>query len=198
MTLFVAYPGVAHLAVQSGAYSWALAVLAALIGHAIASVVAAVSRIRWLLPPAGALLVLTSRYDGAWVIHLLPVALYCVLGWLFGRTLLSGGVPLISRFAQLEQGALNEELAIYTRRLTWVWTVLFGLMALISIVLAVLNDRELWSLFANGVSYVLVAGLFLAEIAYRRWRYRAYRHHSLGQLLRNIRRVEVYRQKPRG
>jgi uncharacterized membrane protein len=92
----------------------------------------------------------------------------------------------------LEQGTLSDELAAYTRKLTWVWTLLFAGAALASVALALSGNRDAWSLFTNLVNYLLVATLFLGEFAYRRMRFRNYRHQSPLQLLRNVRRTNLF------
>jgi uncharacterized membrane protein len=101
-------------------------------------------------------------------------------------------VPLIARFALMERGTLTEELAAYTRRLTWLWTLLFAGAALASLVLALSGDRDAWSLFTNLVNYLLVAALFLGEFVYRRLRFRNYQHQSPLQMLRNVRRTNLF------
>lgn len=130
--------------------------------------------------------------DAAWLLYLPPLAINLGLCWLFGRTLARGRVPLIARFAMMEQGTLTPELAAYTRMLTWVWTLLFAAAALASALLALSGNRDAWSLFTNFLNYLLVAVLFLGEFVYRRLRFRSYRHQSPLQLLRNVRRTNLF------
>jgi uncharacterized membrane protein len=139
-----------------------------------------------------AAVVLFAKPQADGLLYLPPIAINLALCGLFGRTLAAGRVPLIARFAVLEQGSLTEELATYTRRLTWLWTLLFAGAALCSLLLAASGNRDAWSLFTNLVNYLLVAALFLGEFAYRRLRYRNYRHQSPLQLLRNVGRVNLF------
>ena len=56
-----------------------------------------------------------------------------MLAWLavfFGRTLLPGREPLITRIARVSDPALSPRLCVYTRRLTAVWSGYFVLAAL--------------------------------------------------------------------
>jgi uncharacterized membrane protein len=115
-----------------------------------------------------------------------PVVIYLALAAWFGRTLLPGREPLISRFASLERGELEPVLARYTRRLTAVWTAFFVAMALLSAALALAADGETWSIFTNGVNYLLMAVLFLGEYVYRRLRYSEFRHASLPRMIRML------------
>lgn len=127
-----------------------------------------------------------------WLLYVPPVAVNLALCWLFGRTLVRGRTPLIARFAEIEQGTLTEELAVHARTVTWLWTLLFAAAALTSLLLALSGQRDAWSLFTNLVNYLLVAALFLGELAYRRVRFRNYRHQSALQLLRNVRRARLF------
>jgi uncharacterized membrane protein len=76
--------------------------------------------------------------------------------------------------------------------LTWLWTLLFAGAAIASAALALSGERDAWSFFTNFLNYALVAALFLGEFAYRRVRYRAYRHASPLKLARNVRKAGLY------
>jgi uncharacterized membrane protein len=185
--LFIAYPAVAHF----GTPATALALLATLAVYIVASFCFR-HPLRWLVPPAAVVAVFWASPPVAWLLFVPPIVINVMLAWLFGRTLVHGRVPLIERFAQIEQGALSAELAIYTRMLTWVWTLLFIAAALLSSALAMSGHRDAWSLFTNFINYLLVGALFLGEFAYRRRRFPNYRHHSPLQLLRNVRGTNLF------
>jgi uncharacterized membrane protein len=187
LCLFVAYPAVAHF----GRPSAALALLAALAGYIAASVWIHHPSL-WLVPPIGAAAVAWASPPVEWMLFVPPIVINLALAWLFGRTLVRGRVPLIARFAILEQGTLSAELVTYTRTLTWLWTLLFIAAAAVSLALALSGHRDAWSLFTNFLNYVLVAALFLGEFVYRRLRFRNYRHHSPLQLLRNVRGTNLF------
>lgn len=135
---------------------------------------------------------LASRYilSHGWAVgrlsFLLPVIVYCALFALFAGTLRSGRMPMISRFARMEQGELNEELSAYTRRLTAIWSAFFLGMAALAAGLAAWAPLQVWYLHTFFFSYVLIAALFLGEYVYRRWRYPNYRHAPPWELLRNV------------
>ena len=162
----------------------------------------------------GALWAASSQRPGAYAIALLLAALFgglaigapfvllyappilidIALASVFGATLRPGRDPLISRFARIEQGALPAELDCYTRLLTWIWTVLFAAMAATALALALFGSLAAWSIFTNLVAYALVAALFVGEYAYRRVRYRQYRHATLFGLVANVRNAGVLRK----
>ena len=188
IALFLAYPASAHFARPATA----LALLGTLVAYVVATILVR-HPVRWLAPLAAASLFFVGLPDAQWLLYVPPVAINLMLCWLFARTLAAGRVPLIARFAMLEQGTLSDELAAYTRTLTWLWTLLFAGAALASVVLALSGNRDAWSLFTNLVNYLLVAALFLGEFAYRRLRFRNYRHQSPLQLLRNVRRTNLFK-----
>lgn len=130
---------------------------------------------------------LSSGGQGASLATLAPVAIYCVLFVVFAATLRPGRVPLISRYAQMEQGELSAELHTYTRRLTVIWCGFFVAMAALAIVLAAWAPVQIWFIHTFFVSYLLIGMLLGGEYIYRRWRYPHYRHAGLLTLLRNIR-----------
>jgi uncharacterized membrane protein len=185
-----------HYAVLSGSSGPALALLAALAGYALAMMLSRGAGVRWLLPPTAAAVALTVPSEGVRLLDLPPILIPLALAWLFGRTLAKGRTPLVCRLAELEQGgALSEELARYTRRLTWVWTLFLLGLAAISAWLAARGDRIAWSWFTNFASYALLGALFLGEFAYRRVRYRNYRHDSPFKLAGRIRLAELLRRR---
>lgn len=185
--LFVAYPAVTHF----GRPATAVALLATLAAYIVASLCLR-HPLRWLVPPAAGVAVFWASPPAEWLLFVPPILINALLAWLFGRTLVHGRVPLIARFAVMEQGTLSAELAAYTRMLTWLWTLLFISAALLSLALAMSGHRDAWSLFTNFINYLLVAALFLGEFAYRRLRFRNYRHHSPLQLLRNVRGTNLF------
>lgn len=187
LCLFISYPAGVHL----GTPPTALALLAALAGYIAASFWIHHPS-RWFLPPIGAVAVAWASPPVEWMLFIPPILINLALAWLFGRTLVRGRVPLIARFAILEQGTLSAELVTYTRTLTWLWTLLFIAAAAVSLALGLSGHRDAWSLFTNLLNYVLVASLFLGEFVYRRLRFRNYRHHSPLQLLRNVRGTNLF------
>lgn len=117
-----------------------------------------------------------------------PVLLNAFLAWVFGHTLAAGQRPLIERLIWTLHGQpeqLDARVRRYARRLTAAWAALFVLLATVNLGLALcaVPDGLLasaglappltvplatWSLFANLLNYVIVAGFFLLEYAFRR------------------------------
>jgi uncharacterized membrane protein len=99
--------------------------------------------------------------------------------WLFGRTLLPGREPLITRFARRIHGTLTAEIELYTRRVTLLWCVFFAAQIVVSALLFAFSTLEAWSLFVNLLSLPLIAVTFVGEYAYRILRYRSHDHVSI-------------------
>lgn len=126
-----------------------------------------------LLAAVGSLNLLT---DTVYALYLPPLLINSALMIVFGLTLRRDSMPLIERLMRMEYFGteLPAALVRYARNLTRVWVGYFGSILLIALLLAVSAPLELWSLFANVLSYFFAILLFLAQYAYRALRYRQY------------------------
>jgi uncharacterized membrane protein len=181
VALLCAYAVLSHVAATTGKTTYASLAWFCLVG-------AIALALPW---KAGLGIAIALLAPLAWVsieglLRIPPVVIYLALAAWFGRTLLPGRQPLISGFARLERGELEPDLARYTRLLTAIWSAFFAAMAVASLALALLADAETWSLFTNGVNYLLMALLFFGEYAYRRLRYSQYRHASLPRMIQML------------
>jgi uncharacterized membrane protein len=86
---------------------------------------------------------------------------------------------LVTHLARRVHGTLPDDITSYTRHVTWAWCLLFGAMALASLLLFAFAPLETWSLFVNVLTFPLVAGMFVVEYTYRLLRYRTFSHVSL-------------------
>ena len=120
------------------------------------------------------------------LLYLPPIAINLGLMLFFLLSLTHSDEALISRIARMERGSLNADLIHYTRSLTWIWTILFALMAAESLLLALFAPLEVWSWFTNILNYVFVATLFVGEYIYRRFRFRHEQHASPLALFRML------------
>ncbi len=206
--LAVSYPLLTHLAVISGSARLTVACVAALailalwpllarrgLAAVLAAIVAAVAVARvpaqgWMWLPLYAPSVLGDAF----------------LGWLFGRTLARGHVPLIERMVHLLHAPgeqIDAEVFGYARALTAAWAVLFAALGLADLLLALCAapngvlaslgyapmlavPQRLWSWFANVAEYAIVAVFFAAEYAYRRRRFPGQPHASFFDFVRRL------------
>lgn len=175
------YPAVTHYAVIYQNFALGMGMLVLLI---LVAAVLLPGKIKWLAVAVLPLLIIPV--DPAILLFFPPVIINMLGCIMFALSLRQGREPVISRIARLERGELPAELGSYTRRLTWIWTVFFALMTLLSVLLAVAAPLVVWSWFANLINYLLVGILFFGEFVYRRIRYRNYHHASPFQVIRSI------------
>lgn len=102
-----------------------------------------------------------------WVYFLQHVGTYVMLAAVFGVTLARGRQPLCSRFAEAAHGSLTPEAARYTRQITLAWVMFFLSVALVSGLLFFFADIATWSVFANFLSFPLIALMFVIEYRVR-------------------------------
>lgn len=172
--------------VNASAIAIGLAIWAVAAGSSGALVVALA-----LVALLGAVLVLAPL-----ILLFAPVVLINgALAAVFAASLRPGREPVIAVFARLEQGKLQPDLAQHARLVTWLWTLLLATIAFTALALTALASKEIWSLFTNVISYALIATLFVGEYLYRRLRFRHYRHASLPEVMRNVRRANLFARR---
>ena len=180
--LLLAYLALTHAATFTANGVYAQAAWLALAGLLVVAFAGA-----WGLAAGALLCVSLFTADAQTLLKFPPVVFNLAVAAWFGKSLAPGEEPVISWFARLVRGAeLAPELARYTRNSTLMWTVFLAGMAAAAAALALFASPEIWSLFANGVDYLLLGGLFLGEYAYRRLRYSHHAHPSLAEVARTL------------
>jgi len=183
--LLLSYPVLTHAAVTTG-----LAYLAWAAWLCIAALVYLSFRGLWGLAGFALLAAAPLVADTEALLKLPPVIIDLALAVWFGRTLAPGEEPMIGWFARLVRGSeLPPDLASYARFSTVMWTALFVGMAAVAAALAALATPRTWSLFANGIEYLLVGVLFVGEHVFRRVRYRHHEPRSLAEVVRTVARA---------
>lgn len=99
-------------------------------------------------------------------------AIYGAMLALFGGSLRQGRTPVVTLVADAAHGPLSPELSRYTRAVTWLWTGFAAAQLAASLVLLVFAPVRSWSVCVNGLDLPAVGGVFAAEYAYRRYRFR--------------------------
>ncbi len=172
----VAYQVVVHLGVARGSADALGSVLLFAPVAAIGCWILLRSRHRllWLGIVAAATGISLGLGRTANALHGIPhAAAYLFMLWLFGRTLLRGREPFITRLARNSRGGvLPAAMERYTRNLTLAWCVFFGLQLALSAFLLKFVSVEAWSLFVHVLNLPLVGAMFAADYVYRSVRYR--------------------------
>lgn len=122
-----------------------------------------------------------------------PIAINGIFLYLFGRTLLPGREPVITRFRRLEEQPLFPETRRYTRRLTVYWTLFFVIALSLSLILPFTVDLETWSWVVNLACPLTAALFFLLEYLYRGRFKPHFGPVSLTRTLRTVSRPNAWR-----
>lgn len=104
---------------------------------------------------------------GEGLIYVQPVLINLGLGFLFGRTLLDGRTPLITRFIRAERGELDVKTRHYGLQLTRMWTLFACGLALESVFVALFAGPQTWALVTGVVNYALTGLFFVTEYQVR-------------------------------
>lgn len=202
------YPLTAHFAAARHSVSLTLLAMALLAAAVLLPSMLRGRPAAWLaLPPVLAGLWLLGRmHINQLPLYAAPVLIPAFVAWVFGHTLAKDKIPLIERLVRVlhpPEEPLDPAIGPYARRLTLTWTVLLIVIATINLVLAAVVTPEglllaagyappftvsqhTWSWFANVVGYLLVAGFFLIEYAYRRRRFPQQPYRNLLDFIRRM------------
>ena len=113
------------------------------------------------------------------------VGMHALLAWWFGSSLRGDGLTVIGQFAQRVH-ALTPDMRIYTGQVTKLWTFYFVAMALASLAIYAGLPFSAWALFANVLTPIFIASLFIGEHVMR------YRLHPEFERVRMIDAVRAF------
>ncbi len=116
-------------------------------------------------------LVLSAALDNAGCLLLVPTAINAVFLTVFGASLRRGSMPMVERFARLQEDTLSAEQRAWCRLWTIIWSAFFVANGTCAAVLAAAAPLEWWATYNGLVSYVLMGFLFAIEWTVRRRRF---------------------------
>lgn len=114
-----------------------------------------------------------------------------VLLIMFARTLVGARKPLCTHFAEIVHAPLSPAHVVYARQVTVAWSVFFAGIALVSTLLFFFTPLTTWSIFANFMTWPLVALMFVVEYWVRRWRLPEMRHSHILDAVRAYRNASA-------
>ncbi|MFN3239901.1 MAG: hypothetical protein ACE37K_00115 [Planctomycetota bacterium] len=117
------------------------------------------------------ILVVAALLDGSEYILATPVATNVVLLLSFGITLRPGSMPMIERFARLQEKELDRDKQAWCRMWTWIWCAFFVANGTTAALLAIFADMKWWALYNGLLCYALIGSLFAIEWLLRRVRF---------------------------
>ncbi|MBL9080123.1 MAG: hypothetical protein JNL08_21700 [Planctomycetes bacterium] len=118
-----------------------------------------------------AVLSLSALLDAAGLLLAVPVVINAIFLVLFGASLRRGAVPMVERFARLQEAHLSPEQQAWCRLWTGIWCAFFVANGGTALVLAVAAPLSWWTTYNGLVAYVLMGVLFAIEWTVRRRRF---------------------------
>ena len=64
--------------------------------------------------------------------------------------------PIIERMARLRDPDLPAEAVVYTRKVTWVWSIFFVVNGSLAAITAIWGTDEIWVLYNGFIAYLLI------------------------------------------
>jgi uncharacterized membrane protein len=113
----------------------------------------------------------SALFDEAAWLFVEPVVISLVMLAVFGVTLRRGAMPMIERFARLQDPELTADKQQWCRLWTWIWCSFFVVNASAAGVLAALAPMAWWVAWTTTISYALMGVLFGGEWLLRRRRF---------------------------
>jgi uncharacterized membrane protein len=120
------------------------------------------------------LIVLGVILDDRRYVLAMPVLINAVLLLSFGATLVPGAMPMIERFARMQEPALSAAKQAHCRQFTWVWCAFFVANAATAATLALVAPLSWWATYTGLIAYGLMGALFSVEYVVRKARFRDY------------------------
>ena len=105
----------------------------------------------------------------------------------FGSTLRAGHTALITTMARRVHREFTPAMAIYTRKVTWAWTLYFVAMAGVSVALYAFASFATWALFANLLTPLAIGLMFGGEYLLRYRLHPEFERSSIADAIRSYR-----------
>ena len=118
-----------------------------------------------------ACLSLASLLNSQGLILFVPVVLNAVLFVGFGATLRAGSVPMIERFARLQEEHLSDAQREWCLLWTRIWIAFFAVNGATALLLGLFAPLSWWAFYTGLLSYGLCGILFASEWVLRRRRF---------------------------
>ncbi len=111
---------------------------------------------------------LATALNSLGLILIVPVAINAVFLIAFGSTLRAGSMPMVERFARLQEETLNEDQQSWCRMWTQIWCAFFVVNGSIAAGLGLFAPVSWWALYNGLLSYIGSGVLFATEWIIRR------------------------------
>lgn len=120
------------------------------------------------------LIVLGIVLDDPRYVLAMPVLINLTLLITFGATLIGHAMPMIERFARMQDPNLSAAQAAHCRQFTGVWVGFFVVNGSIALLLGLFAPLAWWASYTGLIAYILMGMLFALEYIVRKARFRDY------------------------
>lgn len=120
------------------------------------------------------LIVLGIVLDDPRYVLAMPVLINLTLLVTFGATLVGNAMPMIERFARMQEPTLSEAQVAHCRQFTLVWVIFFILNGSTALLLGLFAPLSFWATYTGLIAYILMGLLFALEYIVRKARFRDY------------------------
>jgi uncharacterized membrane protein len=118
------------------------------------------------------LVVLGAVTDDPRFVLAMPVLVNAVLLLTFGETLREGQMPIIERFARMQEKELSDEKRAHCRRWTARWCAFFVVNGGTALALGLAAPLSWWATYNGGIAYALMGLMFAGEYVSRKATFR--------------------------
>ncbi|MFK8001465.1 MAG: hypothetical protein AB8H86_17850 [Polyangiales bacterium] len=132
-----------------------------------------------------ALILVGVASNNALYIKAMPVLISVALLVAFGASL-RGEMPMVERFARLQDPDLTPVKQEHCRRVTIVWCAFFVFNGASAALLALFAPVSWWATYTGGIAYALMGVLFAGEYIIRKARFREYSRAPHDRLLAKL------------
>lgn len=112
-----------------------------------------------------------ALFGSTQLLYVEPVVINLSLLLLFGSTLRPGSMPMIERFARLQESHLSPAQLAWCRLWTWIWTAFFAVNGATAQTLALVAPMSWWAWYNTVLANVCIGVLIGTEWSIRRWRF---------------------------
>ena len=131
-----------------------------------------------------AVVALAALFDDKRFVLAMPVLINLVLLHGFASSLRT--IPMVERFARMQDPQLGPEQVRYCRSVTKVWCGFFVVNAAVSAALGLFASVAVWAVYTGLVAYLLIGVLGASEYVVRKARFREYGPHLHDRLLAKL------------
>lgn len=111
------------------------------------------------------------------IMYWYPVLMNVIMLILFGGSLYAEQ-SLVERLARLQTPNLSDRAVAYTKKVTYLWCIVFIINIIVSSGLVLSDNYYYWALYTGFISYILMAAVMGVEWCVRQFFMKKYQHYE--------------------